>query len=130
VVSFDQIKGRRLQRRLVEDQPLRHSDLVEPDLDIPLPRGALAVSVAVSRTSANEALRPGAHVDVVLMGAEKHEPTTIVRDALFLGLPVCVLGPCPDRVLCLALPPQDVLKVCLARAGGQVELVVRVPKNK
>jgi Flp pilus assembly protein CpaB len=132
VVSFDQLKGKALERPLAEDQPLKLRDLCEAEPIPGLPRGVRAMAIRLPRDAANGFVLPGVRVDVLLTQAKglgKEETLTVVQELLVLAVDMKLDD--TKATVTLAVPHDtDCRRLRAAPALGNLRLVVRAAENK
>lgn len=143
--SFDQLKDRRLNKSLAEEQFVTAEDLYDPKaqgLDSMLPQGMRAVALKVSAESiAGGFVLPHSHVDVLCTlrahalddgGRERAVAFSqvILQNMLVLAADMDYIRN-PDKqamlasTVTLAAKPDDATKLRLAGAVGELSLILR-----
>jgi Flp pilus assembly protein CpaB len=135
VSNFEQLKGKRVNRPLQEDQPVKTQDLMEPKpVDSPegvLPKGMQAIAIRVSlTTTAIGFILPGSRVDVIssTRKGDKGVSSTILSNVLVLATDSVATrlnekGPIATTMT-LAVKPEDGVKLRLAELSSEFTLAL------
>jgi len=136
IKTWDQVKDKRLNKPLSEDQFVTVEDLQDPKtngVEGLLPAGMRAIAVRVNiATGAAGFVLPNSRVDVVQTMRQAEIPTThtILQNMLVLASDQLTIR--PDEKLSnvastvtLAAKPEDVQKLRLAEATGELSLTLR-----
>ncbi|MBI3411833.1 MAG: Flp pilus assembly protein CpaB [Planctomycetes bacterium] len=135
----DQLKGRQLKRALRANDPIRQDDFrgdKEVDLEGRISQGfrALGIRVNAESIASGFASLPHSRVDIistVRRGSDKDSFSQILlENVLVLAADQNTIRtesgqPMPANVVTVALKPEDVVKVTLARELGPLSLVLR-----
>ncbi len=130
VTDFAQVKGQRLVRRLVEDQPLKKIDIADNPAAgtyVGRPEGTRVVALEIEQGLIG-LLLPGCHVDVAVVTTEAgKEPTCkVVMEDLLLH----AADGFTDRLhmtATVAVTLEQAVKLADAVKAGNVHLVLRPP---
>jgi pilus assembly protein CpaB len=134
--TWDQLKEKRLNKPLSEDQFVTADDLMDPKLsgmDAIVPPGMRAVSIKVNVASVVAGfVLPNSRVDVVqtLRQGEHSATQTILQNVVVLASDGIKdrpddKGNMPASTVTLAAKPEDVQKLRLAEAIGELSLSLR-----
>lgn len=137
VKTWDQVKDKRLNKALSEDQFVTSDDLLDPkttgSLEIMLPPGMRAVALKVNAASVVAGfVLPNSRVDVIqtMKNGEHSETSTILQNMLVLASDMMTGRP-EDRqanlasTVTVAAKPEDVQKLRLAEGIGELSLALR-----
>jgi Flp pilus assembly protein CpaB len=135
--SFDEIKGKQLQRPLNKDLPVTPDDVVSSEtmgLGGELPEGMRAVSLKVNpETIVGGFVQPKSHVDVVVVmrrGDDNSVAKIILQNMLVLAVDVndkteegkrTYLG----TTVTIAAKPEETAELALAASLGEIRLILR-----
>lgn len=135
--TFDEIKGKSLQRPLNKDLPVTPDDVVSSEtlgLTGELPQGMRAVSLKVNpETIVGGFVQPKSHVDVVVVmrrGDENSVAKIILQNMLVLAVDVndkteegkrTYLG----TTVTIAAKPEETAELALAASMGEIRLILR-----
>jgi len=136
IKTWDQLKDKRLNKPLSEDQFVTADDLMDPKLigiEGILPAGMRAVAIKVNVASVVAGfVLPNSRVDIVqtLRGGEHSITQTILQNMLVLASDGTKdrpddKGNLPASTVTLAAKPEDVQKLRLAEAVGELSLSLR-----
>ncbi|MBM4068686.1 MAG: Flp pilus assembly protein CpaB [Planctomycetes bacterium] len=138
IESYDQIKGRVLKQRLREGDHVRAEDLMSDKdalMQHLLQKGyrAIGLRVSIESIAGGFAALPLSRVDIistVRRGDEgKSHSTTLLQNVLVLAADQQTVadgkGALPATTVTVALKPEDVQKVNLAKEMGQLSLALR-----
>jgi pilus assembly protein CpaB len=137
IKSFDEVKGKSLQRPLNKDLPVTPDDLVSSDtmgLMAELPAGMRAVSIKVNpETIVGGFVQPKSHVDVVVVmrrGDDNSVAKIILQNMLVLAVDVNDKQEEGKRnylgtTVTIAAKPEEAAELALAVSMGEIRLTLR-----
>ena len=138
VTSFDQLKGKRVNRPLNEDDPIKTKDLRTPSdkswEETVIPKGVRACTIkARPNSAASGFVLPLARVDVISTTNKdgKSVSSTILQNVLVVAVESVYDGNGTDPfTVTLALLPKDVGKIRKAEAAGELGLALCSPDEE
>ena len=134
--SWDQVKGKRLNKPLGEEQFVTNDDLMDPrftGIEGILPNGMRAIAIKVNSASVVAGfVLPNSRVDIIqtLRYGEHSEANTILQNMLVLATDAIKdrpddKGNILSSTVTLAARPEDVQKLRVAEATGELSLSLR-----